>query len=313
MTYANANIASNASLGQLFCQSIDATLTAELGISKVDAAVVSGTFTWNVYKSAAGTNSLGLDWYFAFGWPNAGGAANNSVCLCMFEGYNNGTHQASNYAPRVNTVAPAANFANPTAASNLPSVGANICYVQTANIPSNFSYAYSVNANRVHVEIFSNTGPINAALSVGIRDTPLPSTIDPFPIYCLNLSIAATVGVQLANLPTAVSGFQTREPNTTSGQNINFGIGSGAASMAWNSNSCLSFSTSTADVYTGQAYTSRVAINGRLTSGSFLGLLKDIYMGPVQTNNGDQMQFTLNGTTYTGTRMNATGLYFLNI
>lgn len=301
MSYANGVIA-NLSSGMAWVAAIDAVLTAEPGISKVESLRVSGTLTWNVYKSAAGNNAQGADFYFAFGYPTT---AANAICMTIFEGYNNGTHLATNFPPNVASNTPVANYANPGAATALPSTGA-IAYVQSSNIPGNFSWSLNCTANRVHLGYYSPSPLQNEGFSLGLYDPVMSSADDPFPLYCVNLTKQIVNGVQLGSTPTAQTGFSTREPKTLSAASTNFSMGPGIASSPWTYTGGL---TST-DTYQGWYYVSRCPIFGR--QAGFRGLYKDVYLSAPQSNNGDQLQWTLNSVNYVGTRFCGGGFYMLN-
>lgn len=294
---------SNAAAGQFLVQTIDAKLTTEPGITKVGAGVVSGTLTWNVYKSAAGTNERGVDFYFALGYPTA---APTALCFTVMETFNATNNQATIYPPASASVTPTANFANPGATSNLPSSGANFSYMQTANMTSAFTYGCSVDSNSCKLWV-QNSAPAQAlGYYWGLVDPFMNATDDPLPLVCVNMggSAAAT---SPSSIPTTISGLTTREPRTNSVNATNFAVGTSASTtQSWT----LSNGGAT-DVYIGFPYLSRVLLNGRSTS-AYRGLLKDCYYGPAQTQNGDQVTWNVGGVGHTAVRASTSsgGMYF---
>lgn len=301
MTYATGTI-SGANTGQLLINAMDAVIVAETGLSKVSSAIVVGANTWNVYKSAAANNSFGQDFYFALGYVTA---TPTTLLVTVFEAWNTGTLLATRYPPNAATV-PDGTFSNPGAASALPSTGTTMGYSQSAGLTSSGIWYLSVTADRVILSFNTSTN-VAVGYYIGLYDSFNTTTIDPFPLCIVNLVNTAVTAVNSTS--TAVSGLSTREPNTSTSSALNFGVwGGGVLASAWTS------ITASIDIYKGFNYLSRVILGGRSASG-FRGLLKDCYLGPVQTNNGDTVTWQLSGATKVAVRAasNVYGVYFLTV
>jgi hypothetical protein len=300
MTYVTGTL-SNAAPASTFLSIIDATITAETGLTKVSSAIVVGTNTWNVYKSAAANNSFGQDFHFAIGYPTA---TPTTLLMAVFEGWNTGTLLATNYPPNA-TVTPNGSFANPGAALALPSTGAIMGYLQSIVLTTSCSYYYSVTPDRVIFSILTSA-PTNIGFYIGLYDSFNTTAIDPFPLCVINLGIA---NITLANaLPNASAGFTTRELGTPASNANNFCVfAAGGITCAWTR------VESTADYYKGFNYLSRVLVTGKTVS--YRGLLKDVYLGPPQTQNGDTVTWTIAGSPKTAVRAHVytLGIYFLTI
>lgn len=304
MSYFNGSV-NDANAAKLIALAIDNNITSEPGISRVTANIVSSNLTWNVYKSDGNVNEKGADFYFAIGYPQV---AMNSIVFTVMESWNTTSNQASNYAPVLSGCVPAANYANPRAATNLPANSSCMAYLQTQNLVAVQAWGVSATANRV-VVFTGNTGSWQMhGYYLGLYDPFLSAADDPFPLICANMQYSGTNATALNSAPTTIGGFATREPKTTSGNSTNFATaqGGGGSSNAWTGGS----SPGTADVYLGQHYVNRVVSYGRSAS-AIRGLLKDLYSGPVQTANGDTITWTLNGVNYDGVRVAASafGVY----
>ena len=300
MTYVTGTL-SNAAPASTFLGIIDATITAEAGLTKVSSAIVVGTNTWNVYKSAAANNSFGQDFHFAIGYPTA---TPTTLLMAVFEGWNTGTLLATNYPPNA-TVTPNGSFANPGAALALPSTGTTMGYLQSIALTTSCSYYYSVTPDRVIFSMLTST-PTNLGFYIGLYDSFNTTAIDPFPLCIVNLTVTA-ITVATSAVSTA-SGFSTRELGAAVSNTNNFcTMAGGAAVSAWTRAELAT------DYYKGFNYLSRVLLTGKLTA--FRGLLKDIYLGPLQTQNGDTVTWTLAGSPKTAVRASAGtyGVYFLTI
>lgn len=300
MTYVTGTL-SNAAPASTFLGIIDATITAETGLTKVSSAIVVGTNTWNVYKSAAANNSFGQDFHFAIGYPTA---TPTTLLMAVFEGWNTGTLLATNYPPNA-TVTPNGSFANPGAALALPSTGATMGYLQSIALTTSCSYYYSVTPDRVIFSMLTST-PTNLGFYIGLYDSFNTTAIDPFPLCIVNLTVTAITGATSST--STASGFTTRELGVIASSANNFcTVCSGTTANAWTR------SETAADYYKGFNYLSRALLIGK--SVAYRGLLKDIYLGPVQTQNGDTVTWTLAGSPKTAVRAssNAYGVYFLTI
>lgn len=307
MSYSSGS-ASNAASASAFLALLDTLILSVAGWSKVSAAIVVGTNTWNVYKSAGANNSFGTDFYVAIGYPTA---APVNLLLTIMESWNSGTNLASNYPPNITTVIPTATFANPTAAQALPSTGTTFGFMETPSpITTAFSYFMSVTADRIIFSLLNST-PFSMGYYIGLYDTFNTVAVDPFPICVVNIGTtgSGTVSNSVASSPTTVTGFTTREPAQAVAAPTNFGCASsGGVLNAW------TLSTGQTDVYKGFYYVSRQMLIGRSAQG-FRGLLKDVYNGPLQLNNGDLLTWTLAGTVFTAVRSGGSslGVYFLTI
>lgn len=305
MSYFNGSV-NDANAAKLIALAIDGNITSEPGISRVTANLVSSNLTWNVYKSDGNVNEKGLDFYFAIGYPQT---AMNSIVFTVMEGWNASSNLASNFAPNVSSCVPAANYANPRAATNLPAASSCMAYIQSQNLVSVQAWGLNVTANRV-VVFTSNVASIQYnGYYIGFYDSFLSATDDPFPVVCANLSYSSPGAAALNTAPTGISGMATREPKTTAANPNNFATaGGGGTNCAWTGGP----TPGTSDVYLGQQYVNRVTCFGRAQSG-IRGLYKDIYSGPVQNANGDTVTWTLNGVTYNGVRIASSqfGVYVL--
>lgn len=295
---------SNASPAIGLITTLEIGILAETGLSKVSSAIVVGTNTWNVYKSAAANNSFGQDFYFALGYVTA---TPTTLLLTVFEGWNTGTLLATKYPPNATTT-PDGTFSNPGAALALPSTGTTMGYMQSITLTTGCAYYYSVTADRV---IFSLNTSSNLPVGfyIGLYDSFNTTIYDPFPLCVINF--ANTIVGTTATAPPTLSALFTREPNTTTSNASNFvGFASGIVTCAWTRPD-----PSTLDVYKNFYYISRTMISGRSATAN-RGLLKDVYLGPVQTTNGDTLTWTVSGSTKVAVRASSNAslaAYFLTI
>lgn len=300
MTYV-AGTLSNAAPASTFLTTLDATITAQTGLSKVSSAIVVGTNTWNVYKSAAANNAFGQDFYFAIGYVTA---TPTTLLMTVFEGWDPATLLATGYPPNA-TVTPNASFLNPGAALALPSTGTTLGYLQSIVMTTSCSYYYSVTPDRVIFSILTST-PTNIGFYIGLYDSFNTTAIDPFPLCVVNMAITSLTAA--TTVPNAGSGFTTRELGTPASSPNNFCCMTGAGvGSAWTR------TETTPDYYKGFNYLSRVLLTGK--TAAYRGLLKDVYLGPTQAQNGDTVTWTLAGTSRTAVRaaVQSYGAYFLTI
>lgn len=292
MTY-NSGSLTSATPASALIAIMDATITAITGLSKVSAAIVVGTNTWNVYKSAAANNSFGSDFYFALGYNTT---TPTFVLMTVFEGWNSGTNLASNFAPNSTQIPVVTTWANPNAAAALPSTGTTMAFLScsTALTTTAFSYFYSVTNDRLVFGWFSSAA--QEGFYLGLYDSFQTVANDPFPLCALRFGTG--FGNAMTTAATTLAGLATREPRQTVSTAINFGVGAtGAASSCWTLNN-----STNAEIYSAFPFVSRVLLQGR-ASGAYRGLLKDIYIGPIQINNGDTITWSLAGTPHTAVRI----------
>lgn len=301
MTYATGTI-SGANTGQLLINAMDAVIVAETGLSKVSSAIVVGTNTWNVYKSAAANNSFGQDFHFALGYVTA---TPTTLLVTVFEGWDTGTLLATRYPPNA-TVTPNGTFANPGAALALPSTGTAMGYSQSVGLTSSGAWYLSVTVDRIILSFNTSTN-VAVGYYIGLYDSFNTTTIDPFPLVVVNFNIPTSVVA--SSLPAAICGLSTREPNTSTSNSTNFVVlGGGVTGCSW------TLASNTLDAYKNFNYLSRLMLQGR-TAPSYRGLLKDVYIGPTQTNNGDTVTWQLAGNTKVAVRagIGVFGVYFLTV
>ena len=309
MTYTNNSLTS-ASPASALLAAFDPLITAVTGWSRVSSSIVVGTNTWSVYKSAAANNSLGVDFFVAFGYVTA---TPTILHYTMFELWNAGTSLATNFAPNSTQIPTATTWANPQAAAALPTTGTTIAYIDTAALPTTgLTYGITVLADRLIWWINGGSG-VSAqqhGAYMGIFDSflPISSAGDPMPIACVQLGPTPNPnGLSMTTAPASLPGFTTREPLQVASLSTNFGCGcNGAIASSW-----TLAAGGTNEIYTGKVMLSRVLLQGRQST-SYRGLLKDLYMGPTQTNAGDQITWTLNGVAHTSVRCGAVssfGLY----
>lgn len=287
---------SNASPAIGLITALEIGILAETGLSKVSSAIVVGTNTWNVYKSAAANNSFGQDFHFALGYVTA---TPTTLLLTVFEGWNTGTLLATKYPPNATTT-PDGTFANPGTALALPSTGTTMGYAQSIVLTAGCAYYYTVTADRLIFSVNTSTN-LPVGFYIGLYDSFNTTIYDPFPICVINFANSSTAVISSA--ATTMSGLFTREPNTATLNSTNFSGNAGTGLV----NAWTRPDPSILDAYKNFYYVSRVLIIGRSAVAN-RGLLKDVYMGPTQTTNGDTITWSVSGSTKVAVRA-ATGTY----
>lgn len=284
---------------------LDTMILSVTGWTAANAALVSGTSTWNVYKSAAANNSFGSDFYVAIGWNTA---TPTSIFLTVFEQWNSTTHLATNFPPNTAQIPVAVTFANPNAAAALPSTGTTMHYLASgAAFTTVNPVTYVAGCTPDRIWWGTNNVAVNEGFYAGLYESANAISLDPFPLVCVKLggTGSSNSGSGVTNPAAAMPGLATREPGQTASSAINFSVGCGGSiSNSW------TLVINSIDTYSGKYYVGRAAVFGRSSSG-FRGLLKDVYMGPLQTQNADTVTWTLSAVNHTSYRLGggAVGVY----
>jgi hypothetical protein len=251
---------------------LDPLLTAG-GLTFVEQ-VINGAVTTRVYKSPAGSNFFGSDWFFSV--SRATDTA-TTVTFRVFEQYNSSTHLCFNYAPSTNSLTPTSVFAVNDATGKAPdsaSLGSNSVTISAAG----FNWLTSVTANRV--AIATRVSTTDYSVYLGLYRDMLPLAASPFPLV-------------LTSLHSTTGGFATREPGTTTSVNGNFRT---ALTYTWTP------TNTGASVYTGASMLSRVPIDADKTPAgvNFRGhLTEDVWRGAPSGANGDTLSATIDGVAKT--------------
>lgn len=101
MTYKQGSFLDSVSAGATFIALLHTDLLAN-GWTRVETALDSGAFRWEVYRNPAANNSIGLDFYMAIGLFYPSGTAgtgnpNQAIYFTIFEDWNTTTKQATRY------------------------------------------------------------------------------------------------------------------------------------------------------------------------------------------------------------------------
>jgi len=191
----------------------------------------SGTDVTNIYKSPAGSNSLGIDYFIFINRPSTTG----KVAWSISELYDVGTHLASKFAPY--GLPTTANTDYSVAGTCLPSSttsGASLNKTGgSAFIPASTAYTYYLNVNFERV-IFGFANPLGALVTnmmgmvyVGIYESMVDS-IASLPTLCVVNLVWHRTSVASSYLDYAAnSGATTRDYGVTptvSSTTINAGL-----------------------------------------------------------------------------------------
>jgi hypothetical protein len=281
MSYTAALQAADASPGATFMTALNTILVAA-GFTAVETWT-SSTNTAIIYKSPAGSNSFGSDWYLNV--LRTSDAA-TSVSFGIAEAWNTGTKKFTNYGPTSGTFTPTSVFAVNDATGVLPT-GA---MAQRSVTLSTAGFQYWVSANVNRVVVGARVGIADTAVYAGLYDDVLPIALSPFPLAMINLASAST-------------GTTTREPGATISTNNAFGVAT-QTNFAWSV-----VYGSGLDVYQGKYIPARTCLwSSRVSAGSangMRGLLKDMVQCPITAAvNGDTMTVVDSvGVTKTYTRI----------
>jgi hypothetical protein len=187
---------------------------------------VEGTYTFDVYKSPSGSNSITADWYLAIGHLTSGAT---TLHVRMFEIYDSSTHKARKYAPAATSTPDTDGSVNDGTGVLLDSA----TLFQAANgggatAVSSITYYFNITIDRV---VFATSAQL--IYYYGTLDRLLSSTDDPMPLAMFSLCGSSTS--QLTD-----RGAVTREVKNAGANTYNFfvqaGYGSGFA-VAWSSSS----------------------------------------------------------------------------
>jgi hypothetical protein len=250
------------------------------GFTYVEEYIGASTNVARIYKSPAGSNFFGQDWYLIVHRPTDN---NTFVSFRISELYNVGTHKATNYAPTQSIYTPTAQFAVNDATGLVPESGSLFQY-QLYISASGFQYWMSVIADRV--VIGTRVGASDYAGYAGLYDDLQSATISPFPLLVGNLSASGSSG-----------GAATREPATTTSTSNAFSILS-LCSSYYVLSSGGSYMT-TAESYTGKFWLGRFQIGSNRGNNYARGFIRDVWFGPSGGVNGDTLNATINGTAKT--------------
>ena len=282
-----------------------------------NAANSSNSWIWNVYKSPAGNNSLGKDWYISLGWDSASNA--NIAITCMEQWTGGSSNVALGYVPRQGDGSMAPQGSNgwvSLGSSGLPlTPGGNVGHMtiggvsSSANALPTYSYTLyqSVTIDRI-IFATSNTQTFNdgASFYAGMYDTFLNPLLDPYPIGIFNLNRWGTSSLLTNGNAYTIEGAATRNIMPSVSQ-YNFTMNRNTAMQTLNP-----------IAYGGQEIFSNRWLFGRAlicslgnpnagTTGGLRGLLKDIYLSGIVVTRGDTTQIVINGATYNATSMYPVG------
>ena len=172
---------------------------------------VEGTYTFDVYKSPSGSNSIAADWYLAIGHLTSGAT---SLAVRMFEIYDVGTHKARKYAPAATSTPDTDGSVNDATGVLLDS--ATLFQAGPGSISvSSITYYFNITIDRV---LFATNVP--SVYYYGTYDRLLSSTDDPMPLAMLRIHYDS------AAASTAL-GVATRELKNTGAATYNFFVQTG--------------------------------------------------------------------------------------
>ena len=317
------------------------------GNFNANAANSTGTGNTNtqilidVLKSPSGNNSIANDWFMALGRDLQ---TNTTLYVSMFAGYNSVSQQAWNYyLPNTTaaTMTPAANGFNlnatPTGlyftSSTVSVAGAVSSNASNARIfafsttslanavvatagqnvtnSNGFIYYYSVTIDRV-IMAMANVQSLNSsgsAFYVGMYDSFMPTTVDPYPLMMANI---ASAQFQSSGI-TILGGVSLTEPYFAASNTPVAG-----ASGNWGLLCTFAFTNHIlGDGYLGDSQTfARIPVSGRgnqtIGAGAasgYRGLLKDCMGSTYVAGRGDVLSWVFSNTQYNATMIGGTSTY----
>lgn len=323
MTWRTGNVANTLPSPNLI-NSVIAPDMVNTGWVQVSTNVAANNYLWNVYKSPGANNSLGNDWYLAFGWDTA---SNCNLFITIMENWDNTLNVARNYVPNTSSIFPQPNGVCNVNPSVLPNIStSNIGYIGTGmSLTQGGNTALSTSANNIYFQSItidrvivatsnganatgSNTFNVGITAYAGMYDSYWRTNTeygvaDTMPLVLMMFTYQNSLGhlPQAANSPSMPPIF-TREigifslgltPDTTNFQ--------GYAQKQLNYWDGV---LNQKDVYTGQYQISRVVLNGRFSTASnypsVRGLLKDVWYSSVYGVKFDPVQWVQNGVTVSG-------------
>ena len=286
----------------------------------------SGTDVTNIYKSPAGSNSLGIDYFIFINRTSTTGVVSWSIS----ELYDAGTHLASKYAPR--GLVTTANSDYSVAGSVLPSAtttGASLSKTGgSGSMTASTAHTYYLNVTPER-SIFGFTNPTGSLQSipgmvyVGIYE-PMYDSIATLPTLCVLTLVGTSNNNSSANNTswyTQYNGAMTRDYGVATTVSAST-IAPGFAFMAANYNhvsgsdyycfGILSYPGGSAGAYSnGLPQTSRIALtSGRannslqINSSNYIGLVKDVISNSRGSGLSSIGGDTLSVTNFAGTVLN---------
>lgn len=183
---------------------------------------VEGTYTFDVYKSPAGSNAITADWYLAIGRLTAG---SNTLNIRLFEQWDAVNKKAIKYAPSATSTPASDGSVNDGTGLllNSSSLFQNSAGGGATTVTSR-SYYFNITIDRVW---FATSAP--AVYYYGSYDRLLSSTDDPMPLAMLAIGIDGTN-------KTSTQGAATRELKAAGANTYNFFVQTGygdTAADAW--------------------------------------------------------------------------------
>lgn len=287
MPFSSGSQGADANYGKTFMETIlhPALLTA--GFTYVEERTQS-TATARVYKSAAGSNYFGQDWYLIV----YRGADTSTPAFGVCEVYDSANHVCKNYAPKVTNLTPTAQFAVNDATGKAPTDTANVKLDVSLTLSST-GYQWWMSLTLDRVVIAGRYSSADTGVYVGLYDDLQATAISPFPLVVTTLT---------AN---SMGGATTREPNTTTQITNNFQVGFTSLPY-WTTNTGN-------ETYTQKTWLSRAMFTGRgNTSSAYRGLLRDVWYSSVNGVNGDTLAATIAGASKTLVQTRQAGSYFVD-
>lgn len=262
----------------------------------------TATAVADVYKSPAGSNQFGSDWYLILR------RTADSAILVFYqvaENYSTTTHRVSNFGGTSQNVIPnLGTYQNPAAPSapDLTAVfAANASIAVTTAV---FTYWYSITPNRVILGV--KTSSTEVGFYAGLYDDLLPAGTTQFPLVCARIptTVTAIGAIGTSSAATASGGF-TREPlqNVATASNFEASIHNGYNTISGGYiTGSFTPLTSTSALYGNATGMSRVLLgSGRPATVSpydaVRGLLIGCMVSIVSAISGDTI--TMGGKTYT--------------
>lgn len=262
---------------------LTALQTAMTGVGWVFVRdIVVTTNTYKVMKSPAAANSFGADFYVVLK-VNTTGTGN--ITFAAMEVWDDTALLAQRYIPSTSPALPTSTFAFTDSTGVAVSSNA-LAYIAVCAYTASqaFSYYLTVTADRV---IFAmRNGAADFGAYVGLYDSYLTTTDDPFPLCCVPMTTSGST----SNSP--VSGGATREPRTTVNTTYAFGV--------FVSVNYLAGIYQPAEGYTGKPFWTKLLLTSSRGTQYWRGTLKDVLYGAVPSVTpvvGDTV--TVNGVVYT--------------
>lgn len=257
----------------------------------------SSTKVANVYKSAAGSNSVGSDFYLA---TYRASTTATTVPIMLFEDWDAVNKKARKYAP-ANGTGITVNVTDNTVtdATGVLLDSATLFRNAVLNVRLSISTTYvsDVTVNRL---IAGSTNATMSPVYCGVHDTLLTTVQDPVPL------VVSTFGGNSSVSQSSTWGSTTREPGAPAISQYNFNCqffnlaGStrlyayGAPTAA--SGTGITVLPSSGDIYRGYVTTPIVLSSSRVSPSSVTSGLRGVYQGVVTSARGGAIGDTLTVT-----------------